>query len=391
MAWKDVVKSRRRTLNKLQLRGKEDQDHSYSQAQRGDRERYQEDEEKPYLSPPSSRAELPPPAEASRDSGDDRPGPPPGPPPPPPPQLPPPPPPPPSNDQSTGALSGEEVYQRRLAMSRPSQAQSGQDAYERRVAMSQHLSPQQQPSPSHSTSAAASGDDKRDVVTPSATSGSDFEASRSAAAVIAARLAKRGVFDSKEQEQDRDPLQNHEGEDGEHRPDPAAFAERLMAKWGHLQGQGLGAEGNQGRSEALVMEKVKSNTKRDYSSYQLGGSNSGSSGLARGKFTNTDPRAQEDFEKYGAPSQVIYLGNIMSKDEEVDEDLPEDIASECNKYGIVQRVALHAASGGCFVKFSGPAGAWKAVRELNGRFFGGSKIRVRYYDSERFERGQLDV
>lgn len=294
-------------------------------------------------------------------------------------QAPPPPPPPgPLPPAIPSPVSGEESYQRRVELSRQMQGETGEEAYQRRLAMSQQQMPQTQQ---------ATGNVQSNILDPSPPPPppSDMEASRSAAAAIAARLSQKGSLA-------HTPTDNvaSTSNDTEHRPDPAAFAERLMAKWGHTHGQGLGAEGNQGRSEAIVMEKVNTDPPRRPEHYHH--QQQDTRIAARGKFNaSDDPRTQADLERYGRPSEVIYLSNVLSPGDEVDPDLPEDIASECNKYGIVQRVALHPVRGGCFVKFSGPAGAWKAVRELDGRFFAGSRISARYYDRERFERGEMDL
>lgn len=268
--------------------------------------------------------------------------------------------------------------------------------YARRLAMSQLAPPSTldtpQPAPSDVTSS-ASPSFQHDLATK-----------RTAAAAIAARLASSVP--------DTTPSGAFSAE-----TDSTPFAERLMAKYGHVQGQGLGAAGNKGILQPLRAGEATGQNKQSHIIN-----------------TNVDPKAAQEAKLYGSAtaSSVIVLLNMIShadlyttqappplpswRNEAVssssanraDEDVIQDIAEECAKFGIVKRIFAHVLASSkttehpkqqqqqhaeevrVFVQFTGEAGGWKAVRALNGRWFQGRMVRALYYDLASFERRDLD-
>jgi splicing factor 45 len=87
------------------------------------------------------------------------------------------------------------------------------------------------------------------------------------------------------------------------------------------------------------------------------------------------------------------MGNLMRR------KLILATGDECSKHGTVERVLVHMPEHPVdegdavriFVQFSGPAGAWKAVRDLDGRFFGGRTVRARYFDERNFGNRLFDL
>lgn len=162
----------------------------------------------------------------------------------------------------------------------------------------------------------------------------------------------------------------------------------VMRKWGHKEGQGLGSRGD-GIVHALSAEHIRKPQHQQ----------SAPSSMGRLVNKNENERAKADLEQYGEPSEVICLQNMVASPEEVDEDLADEIAEECTKNGVVEKVVIHIVQPPpvhpshqirIFVQFSGLAGAWKTVKDMDGRFFGGREVRATYFPLIKFVRGERD-
>ncbi|XP_058196937.1 DNA-damage-repair/toleration protein DRT111, chloroplastic [Rhododendron vialii] len=147
-------------------------------------------------------------------------------------------------------------------------------------------------------------------------------------------------------------------------------AQRMMAKMGWKEGQGLGKQ-EQGITTPLVAKKTDRRA---------------------GVIIN----ASEKKVKF-TPTRVLLLRNMVGPGE-VDDELEDEVGSECAKYGIVTKVLIFEITEPnfpsdeavrIFVQFERAEETTKAVVDLEGRFFGGRVVKATFYDEEKFNKNEL--
>ncbi|BFG28207.1 hypothetical protein CerSpe_144810 [Prunus speciosa] len=156
-------------------------------------------------------------------------------------------------------------------------------------------------------------------------------------------------------------------------------AQRMMAKMGWKQGQGLGKQ-EQGITTPLMAKKTDRRA-----------------GVIVNASETKPEKKAKSVSLNGPPTRVLLLRNMVGPGE-VDDELEDEVASECAKYGTVTRVLIFEITEPnfpvdeavrIFVQFERSEETTKALVDLDGRYFGGRVVRASFYDEERFGNNEL--
>lgn len=102
------------------------------------------------------------------------------------------------------------------------------------------------------------------------------------------------------------------------------FAARMMAKWGHKTGQGLGADSS-GIVEPLTVQRAKAAKATQVKGQALA---AGGIGVKEGSKTARIVNKNEDNTeklRYGEPSTIVVLSNMVGLEDVEDDELREEI------------------------------------------------------------------
>jgi splicing factor 45 len=127
------------------------------------------------------------------------------------------------------------------------------------------------------------------------------------------------------------------------RRDPAQFAARMMAKYGHVAGQGLGANAD-GIVEPIMLERAKpakagkkGEAIEDGKPKKPMAGGMGIGGAKMGRIVNSqaEEKNRAEVAKYGESSRIVLLRNMVAP-EDVDDDLQGEIGVLSNTFIVAQ-------------------------------------------------------